>query len=292
MRNEPASLAHTFLLLAGFFRGIGENMEVAKILNAGVSAAYNVDIAKQYGINEAIVLNKLVFLHQFNKRDDGFTWYTTKDWEEHTALSYYQVRKALEHLADEGIIEIKNTYIQGTTIKAKHHKFILETSQSGSEETSVPIGSLETSQSGSEETSVPIGSLETSQSGSEETSVPIGNNANSIEHSIETGEKVFSPKPKKKTDRKDDEISKLYYQVIKALSLPVTNHNVIWKKIAEMRKTYPEEISIAYLTFMRDHYKNWQPQYKPQVNNALDVYAKSNQIMNRIKEDATASEVF
>ena len=275
MRNEPASLAHTFLLLAGFFRGIGENMEVSKILNAGVSAAYNVDIAKRYGINEAIVLNKLVFLHQFNKRDDGFTWYTTKDWEEHTALSYYQVRKALEHLADEGIIEIKNTYIQGTTIKAKHHKFILETSQSGSEETSVPIGSLETS-----------------QSGSEETSVPINNNANSIEHSIETGEKVFSPKPKKKTDRKDDEISKLYYQVIKALSLPVTNHNVIWKKIAEMRKIYPEEISIAYLTFMRDHYKNWQPQYKPQVNNALDVYAKSNQIMNRIKEDATASEVF
>ena len=250
-------------------------MEVSKILNAGVSAAYNVDIAKRYGINEAIVLNKLVFLHQFNKRDDGFTWYTTKDWEEHTALSYYQVRKALEHLADEGIIEIKNTYIQGTTIKAKHHKFILETSQSGSEETSVPIGSLETS-----------------QSGSEETSVPINNNANSIEHSIETGEKVFSPKPKKKTDRKDDEISKLYYQVIKALSLPVTNHNVIWKKIAEMRKIYPEEISIAYLTFMRDHYKNWQPQYKPQVNNALDVYAKSNQIMNRIKEDATASEVF
>ena len=250
-------------------------MEVAKILNAGVSAAYNVDIAKQYGINEAIVLNKLVFLHQFNKRDDGFTWYTTKDWEEHTALSYYQVRKALEHLADEGIIEIKNTYIQGTTIKAKHHKFILETSQSGSEETSVPIGSLETS-----------------QSGSEETSVPIYNNANSIEHSIETGEKVFSPKPKKKTDRKDDEISKLYCQVIKALSLPVTNHTVIWKKIAEMRKTYPEEISIAYLTFMRDHYKNWQPQYKPRVNNALDVYAKSNQIMNRIKEDATASEVF
>ena len=140
-------------------------MEVAKILNAGVSAAYNVDIAKQYGINEAIVLNKLVFLHQFNKRDDGFTWYTTKDWEEHTALSYYQVRKALEHLADEGIIEIKNTYIQGTTIKAKHHRFILETSQSGSEETSVPIGSLETS-----------------QSGSEETSVPIYNNANSIEN--------------------------------------------------------------------------------------------------------------
>ena len=141
-------------------------MKAVEILSAGVSAAYNVDIAKKYGINEAIVLNKLVFLHQFNKRADGFTWYTTKDWEEHTALSYYQVRKALEHLADEGIIEIKNTYIQGTTTKAKHHRFILETSQSGTEVSSLPIGSLETS-----------------QSGTEVSSLPIYNNANSIEHS-------------------------------------------------------------------------------------------------------------
>ena len=141
-------------------------MKAVEILSAGISAAYNVDIAKKYGINEAIVLNKLVFLHQLNKRADGFTWYTTKDWEEHTALSYYQVRKALEHLADEGIIEIKNTYIQGTTTKAKHHRFILETSQSGTEVSSLPIGSLETP-----------------QSGTEVSSLPIYNNANSIEHS-------------------------------------------------------------------------------------------------------------
>ena len=141
-------------------------MKAVEILNAGVSAAYSVDIAKRYGINEAIVLNKLVFLHQFNKRADGFTWYTIKDWEEHTALSYYQVRKALEHLANEGIIEIKNTYIQGTTTKAKHHRFILETSQSGTEVSSLPMGSLETS-----------------QSGTEVSSLPIYNNANSIEHS-------------------------------------------------------------------------------------------------------------
>ena len=158
-------------------------MKAVEILSAGISAAYNVDIAKKYGINEAIVLNKLVFLHQLNKRADGFTWYTTKDWEEHTALSYYQVRKALEHLADEGIIEIKNTYIQGTTTKAKHHRFILETSQSGTEVSSLPIGSLETPQSGTEVSSLPIGSLETPQSGTEVSSLPIYNNANSIEHS-------------------------------------------------------------------------------------------------------------
>lgn len=122
-------------------------MNVNDVLKAGVSAGYNVDIAREFGINEAIVLNKLVYLHQMAKRSDGFTWYTAKDWEKHTALSYYQVNKALQHLVDKGIVEVKNTYIQSTTTKAKHYRFILETSKSEIEETSVPIGSLETSKS-------------------------------------------------------------------------------------------------------------------------------------------------
>ena len=122
-------------------------MNVNDVLKAGVSAGYNVDIAREFGINEAIVLNKLVYLHQMAKRSDGFTWYTAKDWEKHTALSYYQVNKALQHLVDKGIVEVKNTYIQSTTTKAKHYRFILETSKSEIEETSVPIGFLETSKS-------------------------------------------------------------------------------------------------------------------------------------------------
>ena len=128
-------------------------MNVNDVLKAGVSAGYNVDIAREFGINEAIVLNKLVYLHQMAKRSDGFTWYTAKDWEKHTALSYYQVNKALQHLVDKGIVEVKNTYIQSTTTKAKHYRFILETSKSEIEETSVPIGFLETSKSEIEETS-------------------------------------------------------------------------------------------------------------------------------------------
>lgn len=122
-------------------------MNVNDVLKAGVSAGYNVDIAREFGINEAIVLNKLVYLHQMAKRSDGFTWYTAKDWEKHTALSYYQVNKALQHLVDKGIVEVKNTYIQSTTTKAKHYRLILETSKSEIEETSVPIGFLETSKS-------------------------------------------------------------------------------------------------------------------------------------------------
>ncbi len=104
-------------------------------------------IAREFGINEAIVLNKLVYLHQIAKRGDGFTWYTAKDWKEHTGLSYYQVNKALQHLVNAGIVEVKNTYIQGTTTKAKHHRFaVQETSKSGIQETS-KSGIQETSKS-------------------------------------------------------------------------------------------------------------------------------------------------
>ena len=115
-------------------------MNVNDILKSGVSAGYNVDIACEFGINEAIVLNKLVYLHQIAKRGDGFTWYTAKDWKEHTGLSYYQVNKALQHLVNAGIVEVKNTYIQGTTTKAKHHRFaVQETSKSGIQETSKSV---------------------------------------------------------------------------------------------------------------------------------------------------------
>ena len=128
-------------------------MNVNDILKSGVSAGYNVDIAREFGINEAIVLNKLVYLHQIAKRGDGFTWYTAKDWKEHTGLSYYQVNKALQHLVNAGIVEVKNTYIQGTTTKAKHHRFaVQETSKSGIQETS-KSGIQETSKSGIQETS-------------------------------------------------------------------------------------------------------------------------------------------
>ena len=115
-------------------------MNVNDILKSGVSAGYNVDIAREFGINEAIVLNKLVYLHQISKRGDGFTWYTAKDWKEHTGLSYYQVNKALQHLVNAGIVEVKNTYIQGTTTKVKHHRFaVQETSKSGIQETSKSV---------------------------------------------------------------------------------------------------------------------------------------------------------
>lgn len=180
-------------------------MNVNDVLKAGVSAGYNVDIAREFGINEAIVLNKLVYLHQMAKRSDGFTWYTAKDWEKHTALSYYQVNKALQHLVDKGIVEVKNTYIQSTTTKAKHYRFILETSKSEIEETSVPIGSLETSKSEVEETSKSVNNNAI-------------NNANNIVSNSEVDKKLLDLL-NQKTKRNFRMLPRGYKETLKQFSL-------------------------------------------------------------------------
>ena len=115
-------------------------MSNEEIINKGIQAGYNVELAKQFGITIAIVLNRLVFLHKNTPRDDGFTWQTAKDWEEYTGLSDYQVKKALDKLVSLNIIELKNTYIIGTQIKCRHQRFIIK---SETKETSIPVNSIE-----------------------------------------------------------------------------------------------------------------------------------------------------
>ncbi len=176
-------------------------MNVNDILKSGVSAGYNVDIAREFGINEAIVLNKLVYLHQIAKRGDGFTWYTAKDWKEHTGLSYYQVNKALQHLVNAGIVEVKNTYIQGTTTKAKHHRFaVQETSKSGIQETSKS------------------GIQETSKSGIQETSKSVNNNAKNIVSNSEVSKKLLDLL-NEKTKRNFRILPRGYKETLKKFSL-------------------------------------------------------------------------
>ena len=104
----------------------------SQIVSMGVSAGYNVDLALEIGVVEAIVLNKLVYLHKETTREDGFTWYTAKDWRNHTGLTDRQVKRALNHLVELGYIEMKNTYIKGTQVKCRHYRLLVnnETSKS------------------------------------------------------------------------------------------------------------------------------------------------------------------
>lgn len=89
-----------------------------------LSASYDVGIAKQYGINCAVLLNKLIYLSKYTSREDGFCWKTAKELEDELGLSRNQQDLAIKKLEEVGILETKNTYIQGTQIKCKHFKII------------------------------------------------------------------------------------------------------------------------------------------------------------------------
>lgn len=91
-------------------------------------------------------------------------------------------------------------------------------------------------------------------------------------------------------DEVKDKISKIYYEAIKALNLPVTNHNTLHKKIAELARDKEPEKIIKYLEFMRDRFEDLDIPYKPHVNEALDIYSKRVQIANAFKSAAKESQ--
>jgi hypothetical protein len=89
---------------------------------------------------------------------------------------------------------------------------------------------------------------------------------------------------------KHEEISKLYYQAIKALSLPVLNHNTLRAKIKQMTTEVEHDKLKGYLTFIRDQYPSIQIDYKPHLNNSLDIYNKRVQIENCMRQAAKEQE--
>lgn len=89
-------------------------------------------------------------------------------------------------------------------------------------------------------------------------------------------------------DASYETISKLYYEVIDALDVPVVNHNTIRQKIKYMSKNDDVKKITGYLLFMRDKYKLLTWEYKPQINNALDIYSKRVAIENTIKQSIEA----
>lgn len=105
-----------------------------------------------------------------------------------------------------------------------------------------------------------------------------------IEHSKENT--VREDNGNSEISRTDDMISKLFYEVIKSLRIPTGNHNTIRKKIKDMKGEDSEEALIKYLIFMRDQFESADFDYKPDINNALDVYTKRVQIKNRVIDAA------
>jgi hypothetical protein len=96
--------------------------------------------------------------------------------------------------------------------------------------------------------------------------------------------KIKSNKNRKSVEKPPDIIGSLFYQAIKALGLPVTNHNTIKAKIEALKREIPEIKAISYLEFIRDKYLSLEIDFKPQINTALDIYTKRVQIENAIRQ--------
>lgn len=93
-------------------------------INYTASASFDPENARQLGIPAALLLDKIIRLSKVTPRDDGFCWYTAKQFEDETSLSKRTFANATKTLVDKGVIEKKVTYIIGTTIPATHFKII------------------------------------------------------------------------------------------------------------------------------------------------------------------------
>lgn len=80
---------------------------------------------------------------------------------------------------------------------------------------------------------------------------------------------------------KESSVSIKYYQVVKKYQLPVRNHSNLRNKIKELEKIDGSE---KYLDFLLQfNYQDLQLDFKPELNESLDIYTKRIQIMNQIR---------
>ena len=83
-------------------------MAIEQILNSGVVATYNVAVAKEIGLEGAIVLNTM---KQIRKRQDGYISCETDILVDLTGLKPVDVQYALLKLMDLGYIETNRAFI-------------------------------------------------------------------------------------------------------------------------------------------------------------------------------------
>lgn len=83
-------------------------------------------------------------------------------------------------------------------------------------------------------------------------------------------------------------ISKLYYDVTRKYNLPVTNHNNVRKKIAALEKESGFEIATGYLrALLQFDLREMEGEFKPTLNEALDIYSKRVKIVEFLKKNQT-----
>lgn len=91
----------------------------------------------------------------------------------------------------------------------------------------------------------------------------------------------------KKQAKKYENTSKAYYETIKALKIPVRNHNNLRGYIKRLEDELGEEVALKYLDFMMNIYPNVKDDgFKPTISESLDIYAKRESISNWVKRQS------
>ena len=91
-----------------------------------------------------------------------------------------------------------------------------------------------------------------------------------------------------KQGKKYENTSKAYYDTVKALRLPIRNHNNLRGYIKRLEDELGEDIAIQYLEFVKDIYQNLKDDgYKPTIAESLDIYAKRESISNWVKRQSS-----
>lgn len=91
-----------------------------------------------------------------------------------------------------------------------------------------------------------------------------------------------------KQGKKYENTSKAYYDTIKALRLPIRNHNNLRGYIKRLEDEVREEIAVRYLNFLKDVYPYLKDDgYKPTITESLDIYAKRESISNWVKRQSS-----
>ena len=79
-------------------------MTMEEILNAGMVVTYNVALAKEIGLAEAIILNTI---KQAGMTENGYVSYSSGVWTNLTGLTEKQAQKALDNLVKLGYLDIR-----------------------------------------------------------------------------------------------------------------------------------------------------------------------------------------
>ena len=86
-------------------------MTILNLISNNNFITLNKDLIKAIGLEEAILLGELASEYDYWKKqellENGYFYSTIENIEEHTTLSEYKQRKALNSLKDQGLIDIK-----------------------------------------------------------------------------------------------------------------------------------------------------------------------------------------